>query len=169
MTSVYPYSTPQVDISSPIDCCPCCPPIKKILIIGGLLDVINKTPEFSIYKCLLEKSGLNLFDEYYNYTLFIPSNSFLVDYDIDSIDKNIARQLILTSALKESISSDLLKQSKISYYTTLNPVENLLISIEGDLININANSNKSINVISDIVTVNGIIHVVNDLIMPYAI
>jgi len=166
MTSIVPSSTPQVytQLSCPVIC-----PVKRHST-NNLQYVIDNTAEFSIFSCILQKSGIDLFDDEYNYTIFIPSNRFLSHLDLKCIDKSVARQIVLSSTLEEKIPSELFLSTKFSYYSTLNPIQNLLVSTNCDKIFLNANSPCCIQVIQgDIISCNGIIHVTDGLITPYVI
>jgi len=166
MTSTVPFSTPQVynHLSCPVIC-----PEKKQKA-NNLQHIIDNTNEFSIFACILKRSGIDLFDDDYNYTLFVPTNKCLDGLDLKCIDRSTARRIVLSSTLQEKIPSEIFLSTPFAYYSTLNPVQSLLISSDCDQIYINANSPCCIKVVQgDIISCNGIIHVTNGLITPYVI
>jgi len=167
MTSMIPASTPQLYTTlNPRSVC--CKPEREIP--NTLRKIINANANFSIFNCILEKSGIDIFDDCYNYTMFIPTNEYLCNIDYNNIDRSLARNIIFSSVLNEKIPSELLKSATISYYQTLNPVQNLIISCENNSLYINSNSYECVKVVyEDIMATNGIIHIINDLMMPYTV
>lgn len=166
MTSIVPASTPQ--LYSHLN--PCVYKKKCTVEKDSIENTIHTNENFSIFSCILKKSGVNIFNDCYNYTVFVPSNEYLQHFDYNSIDRSTARQIVLSSTLKEIIPSEILMSSPISYHKTLNSVQNLIISTDDYNLFINANSSKCIKVIKgDLEVCNGIIHVTNNIIIPYII
>ena len=169
MTSLIPMSTPQIysHLSNTKVY------KKKVHVCENNLEQeIHTNDDFSIFSCILKKSGLEIFKKNYNFTLFVPSNSSLeglIDYN--NIDRSTAIQIVLSSTLKDKIPSELLESTSFSYYKTLNKIQKLIISSDKDLnLYINSNSPKCIKVIKkNLEFCDGIIHVIDGLIVPYII
>jgi uncharacterized surface protein with fasciclin (FAS1) repeats len=144
---------------------------KKKYNINSLMGIIDRNPDFSIFSYIVKLAKLdNMFDNTcYNYTIFIPSDNLLcqkIKNMVTNFDISTARQIVLASTLKNKITYELLEDDPASYYITLNPVQKMYIT------NINGNMsvNVEINVIyKDITATNGIIHVTDNLILPYLI
>jgi uncharacterized surface protein with fasciclin (FAS1) repeats len=79
------------------------------------------------------------------------------------MDVSFARHIIKTSMLNKKIPSELLEDSPFSFFNTNDPFNKLLIS------NINGETfiNNNIKIIQkDIIATNGIIHIIDNLILP---
>ena len=88
---------------------------------------------------------------------YIPESVFV------NMDLVTARNIIQASTLENRITSEILKDSKCSFFTTMNKYNRL--SVKNNNINIILNNN--INVIqTDIICTNGIIHIIDSLIIP---
>lgn len=166
MTSIVPSSTPQVytALSSPVNC------LVEKQDKKNLQYTIDNTPEFSTFSRILKKSGIELFNDEYKYTIFVTPNKYINDLDLSYVDKLTARTIVFSSTLHNKIPSELLLSSKFGYYSTLNPTHNLLINISNNKILLNSDSQFYTEVIKrDIICTNGIIHVVNGLPGCYTI
>jgi uncharacterized surface protein with fasciclin (FAS1) repeats len=143
-------------------------PVAKIQDKNSLMSIINETPDFSKFKYIVEKAMMSdiLGSMQTNLTLFIPSDSKITNlgkYFFDDMDVNLARSIIKISILNKQIPSELLEDSPFSFFNTNNPFNKLLIS------NINGETfiNNNIKIIyKDIIATNGIIHVIDNLILP---
>ena len=88
---------------------------------------------------------------------YIPESVFV------NMDLVTSRNIIQASTLENRITSEILKDSKCSFFTTMNQYNRLSVK------NINNNTilNNNINVIqTDIICTNGIIHIIDSLIIP---
>jgi uncharacterized surface protein with fasciclin (FAS1) repeats len=138
--------------------------IKKVQDKNSLMGIINENPEFSKFKYIVEKAMMTdiLESMQTNLTLFIPSDS-KIKYFFDNMDVSFARHIIKTSMLNKKIPSELLEDSPFSFFNTNDPFNKLLIS------NINGETfiNNNIKIIQkDIIATNGIIHIIDNLILP---
>lgn len=170
MTSVYGYSTPLMNTHMENDTV-CCEK-KKESCCNTIWDYLNNSECYTIFKCIVLKADMcELLDNpCYNYTLFAPKDSCLCNINLNNIDKSTAIQIVKSSLLEEKIPSEILLMNNISYYSTLNPVQKLIISNNNGLLFINANSPDCIHINEvDIMVDNGIIHSTNELIIPYLV
>jgi hypothetical protein len=140
-------------------------PVVKIPDKNSLMEFINNTPEFSKFKYIVEKAMMSdiLGSMQTNATLFIPFDNEISNYFFDDMDVSLARHIVKTSMLNKKIPSELLKDSPILIFNTNNPYNKLLIT------NINGETyiDNNIRIIQkDIITSNGIIHVIDNLIWP---
>lgn len=134
---------------------------------GSIMDIISTNPNFKNFYYIMRMSKLDYIynDPQANFTLFVASDDYLKDYEkyITTIDKNTAVKIIKTSTLRNKIVSELLQDSPISYFVTLNTTAKLRITSTIDE-TIYVNDSKVIQ--KDIETSNGIIHVINGLLLP---
>jgi hypothetical protein len=101
-----------------------------------------------------------------DFTLFVPSDNHIKDLH-DSIfvnmDVSVARHIVKSSMLDRKITSNLLQDSPASYFKTKNPINSLFVT------NISGTTyiNDSATVISfDNIASNGIVHVIDKLLIP---
>lgn len=162
MTTTYPYSTPTI-IEFPVKCC------KPNKINNGIDNFLKSNSNFSIFYRVYKKSLITLDDDM-SYTFFIPNNKMLNCLDIDNMSISTARQIVYSHILKDKIPSELLILNNTSLYSTLNPVNNLLIQ-KDELNNLYIhNNNKCICIVNkDINIVKGIVHEISDIIIPYLV
>lgn len=138
---------------------------------NSLMDIIDKHPDFTIFKHIINLSGLEniLSDKQANFTLFVPSDTQLQGINqnvLVHMDNALARHIVKSSTIDYKIPSALLEDSPASYYLTKDPANKLFIT------NISGKTyiNNDINVIyKDILATNGIIHVVDRLFSPYIV
>lgn len=124
--------------------------------------------DFSLFKVIVERAGMSgrLNDIELNCTLFIPKNSDIVKYGNDFfefMDDGLARQILSACMLRRRIKSDIIKSSPVAYYDTKNDAMRMYVT--------NINSITTINNRADVVTYdlecsNGVIHIIDDLIIP---
>jgi len=169
MTSTYPYSTPLMytHMEDKVSCNK-----ETESDCNTMWNYLNNSTCYDIFKCIILKANMSeLFkNPCYSYTLFAPKDSCLSNINLNDIDKSIAIQIVKASLLDDKIPSEILLMNNISYYSTLNPVQKLLISNNNGLLFINANSPDCIHIKEvDIMTENGIIHTTNNLIIPYIV
>lgn len=140
---------------------------------------INTNNEFSIFKRILFRSGMTeLFSTQQSYkTLLIPTDSFIREnlFEKDKtkeeiffqlLDVGTARGIVNSSTLPDIINSDILKSSPNAYYITKDHKMRMYIfNVSGQTF-INT-GNQPIKVVSfDICLGNGIIHIIDNLIIP---
>ena len=140
-------------------------PVEKIQDKNSLMGFINNTPEFSKFKYIIQKAMMSdiLGSIQTNATLFIPSDNEIPNFFIDDMDVSLARHIVKSSMLNKKIPSELLEDSPLLIFNTNNPYNKLLIT------NINGETyiDNNIKIIQkDIITSNGIIHVIDNLIWP---
>jgi len=98
-----------------------------------------------------------------NFTLFVPSDDYLSGWNIDTLDDGLARQILSASTLRNRIDKNLIMSSPVSYFTTRNARMRMYVT------NISGKTqiNNCVSVVKyDILLNNGIIHVVDGLILP---
>ena len=135
---------------------------------GTLLDIINSTPDFGKFRYLLklaqEEDILN--SSQANFTIFVPSDRMLQkmgDNIFVNMDSTTAWYIVKSSMIKNKIPSEIIEDSPASYYYTVNEINRLFITNIGGTTYIN----DKIKIIhKDILCTNGIIHVIDGLIIP---
>jgi transforming growth factor-beta-induced protein len=160
MTSNMPYSqaTDMTFKFLPVIC------EKTIRNRGSITDIIESNEDFSIFNKILQKSRMQ---DYYNsletdITLFVTSDRalhYMPDY-VDKLNTTLARNIMTASTLNKRIPSEILLES---YYKTQNGTARLLVhNWRGNII-----LNNHINVVKkNIMATNGIIHVIDDIVLP---
>lgn len=145
---------------------------KKEPCPGSLLDIISKDPRFSKFHHILQKAMMTEFlnSPMANYTVFVPDDNRLQYFGpfLENMDLLTARNIAKNSIVYGRLSSEVLKDSPISYlYTSQdNSRDRLCITNMDDRTIING----TIEVLEwDILATNGIIHVVEGLLVPYMI
>lgn len=167
MTSIIPSSTPQLYSQPKKGFCKHVDVDKK-----SLAYIIHSTERFSKFSHLLKKSDIDIFSGHHNYTIFVPSNEAFERFNHEYVDKLTSRLIILSSTLHDKISSELLGYTPISVYNTLNPIQKLTVNVDdsNDIIQVKTKPTNPVNVIeTDLIATNGVIHVVDSIIIPYLI
>ena len=139
--------------------------VHKTLDPDSLMGIINKTDDFSFFNYIVENAMmvdiLNSPDS--NFTLFVPHNGAFLEKDLKYMDISLARHIVRTSTLDKRITSELLEDSGASYFATKDPPNRLFVrNFKGDTF---INDHAKI-VYKDIIASNGIIHIVDQLIIP---
>ena len=137
---------------------------------GTLLDTIQSNPDFSKFNYLIKLASqeevLNCIQA--NFTMFIPSDESLKKTFDDNIfinmDPTTAWYIVKSSMIKNKLPSEILEDSPAAYYYTMSESNRLFITNISGITYIN-NSIKVIR--KDIMSTNGIIHVIDNLIIPY--
>jgi uncharacterized surface protein with fasciclin (FAS1) repeats len=133
--------------------------------------IIEQNSNFSKFKYILELSGLK---GIYNasqadFTLLVPSDKSLSNIPEGiflNMDNATARHIVQSSTLRRRIPIELLEDSPAAYFQTKVPHNPLFITNMNGITYIN----NSIRIIqSNIEGSNGIIHVIDNLIIPYII
>ena len=148
-------------------------PLPKIIAQPNtLLSIIDNHPDFTKFKFMVNRANLRdtLNSTQSEFTLFIPSDKALSmkindDYFIN-MDILTARSIVRTSMLNRRISSEVIEDSPNAYYYTIDKANRLCIS------NISGQTyiNGDIKVIyKDIMANNGIIQVIDGLIIPHIV
>jgi uncharacterized surface protein with fasciclin (FAS1) repeats len=137
---------------------------------NSLLSIIENTPDFSLFLYMVRiaklQDFLNLLQA--NFTIFIPSNKELLkhinqNYFIN-MDPNTAWSIVKSSIIKYRLPSEILEDSPSSFFYTYDDYSSRLF-----ITNISGKTyiNNSIKVIKkDILANNGIIHIIDGLIVP---
>jgi uncharacterized surface protein with fasciclin (FAS1) repeats len=133
---------------------------------NSMLDILNKTEEFSKFRELVKHSQYEskLNDCNVATTLFVPVNEAFPEGFIDELDRHQANTYILANTLTDRvITSELLELSPISIFPTKFTTPNYIV-----VKNINGSTyiNDCKVIIKDILTKNGIIHVIEKLNIP---
>lgn len=136
----------------------------------NIADIIDNHPDLTMFKHVLAKSNMtDMFKHtYYNkkYTLFVPNNNSLSHDKMNQltrIDTADAIHIVNSSTIEHQIPRSLIENSRYTRYKTRNLHNNLYVSH----LNGNIHINGVVNIIqSDIITSNGIIHIIDDLIYP---
>ena len=132
---------------------------------NSLMGVINNNPNFSKFKYIVERARMNttLSDAQSDFTLFIPLDNFISRLEIEGMDISMARNIVKSAMLDRKITSELLEDSNSSYFFTKSKSNNLFINNMNGITYIN----EDIRIIQkDIITDNGIIHVIDNIILP---
>ena len=167
MASIGPYSksedyTHMYDFT---DLRSCVAP-KVVYCPKSLMGIIDNTPKLSKISYIIKLAGIDgiLNDELANFTLFLPSDDFLTKYPESlfvNFDKGTARNIMNNSMMNRRITSDLLKDSPASFFTTLNNYNKMFVTNINDITCIN----HRINIVQfDISCSNGLIHITDDII-----
>ena len=157
----YTYMFDKGDLRGPLPLKETCP--------TTLSGIIARHPDFTHFKYILKLAKLEaiLDDPDANVTLFVPSDMALNKVMDPSVFLNMdlatARHIVLGSSLERKITSAVLSDSPASWINTRDPPNRLFVTtIRG-----HTRINNSINVIhKDIQASNGLIHVVDNMIIP---
>jgi len=157
----------------------------KLSSPNTLLNIIQLHPDFQKFYHLIKLANLEniLNDIQADFTMFVSSDKALSRIIGDDIFTNMdiltARAILRSSMLNNRISSEVFKDSPCAYYNTVDQANRLCITnVNGETYinntakvnNINKNLGKNAKVIyKDIVATNGIIHVIDNLIIPYIV
>lgn len=171
MVSISPNTLPFINshMYSFNDLRPCVKKTSSCYCPNSIMDIINTNQNFTKFRFIIKLAGLDItYDsQLANYTLFVPSDAALSKIPEGvflNMDIGTARNIVKTATLKNKITFDLIKDSPISSFLTLNDSEKLLITNISGVTNIN----NCIRLIKpDILACNGVIHVTNDIIWPY--
>jgi uncharacterized surface protein with fasciclin (FAS1) repeats len=141
---------------------------KKTDCLNSLSYILSATPEFSKFRYILRLSKLDdLYnDQQANFTLFVPTNDSIPESMLVNMDLLTARNIITASTLNYRITSDILSDSPCAYFTTNNAANRMFVSNFAGQTTIN----NYINLIGkDISATNGIIHVIDKMLLPIII
>lgn len=138
---------------------------------NSLMSIIDKHPDMRKYKYMVNLSGLGtILSEYQaNITIFVPSDNMirnLGDEIFINMDQAVAKHIIKSTMINRKIPSELLESSKYIQFITKDHPNKLYVTNENGETFLN-NGVKVIH--KDIIASNGIIHVIDNLIIPYII
>tara|TARA_A100001011_G_scaffold394642_1_gene487562 strand:- start:31255 stop:31749 length:495 start_codon:yes stop_codon:yes gene_type:complete len=136
---------------------------------NSISGILNTNTEFSNFNYIMKLSGLT---EKYNksgidneYTLFVVDNNCLREDVLINMDKGTAISIIDSSTLKNRITGNLLTDTKSQYLPCVKDSYKLLITNPNPYQTVINNS--IIIQETDIQAINGLIHVVSNIIFPY--
>lgn len=135
---------------------------------GSMYDYIASNSGMTKIKKIIEMADIEgiLSDLEANYTLFIPLDSELQHISecfFETMDKGLARQIVLSSIIVRQLDKKLLQSSPVSYYITRDPKMRMYVTNINGITKIN----NCLNVTKfNIPCTNGIIHLTNGLIVP---
>ena len=138
---------------------------------NSLLGIITNNPDFKKFNFMVRRAGLEEFlnSPQANFTIFVPSDKaldFISEDLFTNMDILTARRIVKTSMLYERIPAKILEDSPAAYYYTTDTTNRLFITNLSGITYIN-NNIKLIE--KDILLDNGIIHVIDNLIIPHII
>ena len=165
MTSLGPYSNPYDNPS--VYTQRGLPTNTPFTNSNTLLGYLRSTNTFTKYLYILGKANLEylLSTNSIHYTIFVPTDKHLKKHSklITSIDTHIAKKIILASMISLKMPMEILTQSPCGCFHTLNSTTDLYIS--GNQITVNKNCKMKLFQ-ANIMLNNGIIHIIDDLIVP---
>lgn len=134
---------------------------------NSIMNHIDTHPQLTKFRKVVNRAGMNaqLSQNEANFTLFTPLDQYLKQPDsyFDNMDDGLARQILSASLMDRKIDGYLLQSSPVSYFTTKNPHMRMYITNISDQTRLN----QSANVVKfDIPADNGIIHFIDNLIVP---
>jgi len=136
---------------------------------GTILDIAASNPDFSILAAAVNAAGLDgaLGHPGDIYTVFAPTNAAFEALGQDTIDALLAdpetlRNILLLHVLPGRVVDSQTALTLVGYDITAGNGDNLVLSLDGDTLSINGS-----NIIAtDIQAVNGVIHVIDKVILP---
>jgi hypothetical protein len=140
----------------------------KVYNEGSIMYIIDTHPDFTKFCYIIKLAELDsiLGIGQANFTIFVPSDIELKYMSEDfflNLDKGDAIQIVNSSILQNRLPKEIIQDSPASYFITNCPPNRLFVTNINDLTKLNNN----INVIHfDIICTNGIIHVVDKIIVP---
>jgi len=134
-----------------------------------LMGIITGNPDFTIFAKIVDKAkyGGKLSQPQANYTVFVPSDAELKQkYSkqfIDNMDDGMAKQIMAFSIMNRKIDQYLLQSSPVSIFPTIDRSNSMYINTVNNITHL-SNNTKVIhwNQPAD----NGIIHVIDNLLIP---
>lgn len=134
---------------------------------GSILDFVLNNPNLSRFYEILNKSNMSFEfnDNPMKMTLFVVPDEFMPTNPAfyQNMDRGTARRIISMMTMNKQISGTLLVSCPSAYYSTLNKDQRIYI--------INTKEQTIINNVANIITYdivcqNGVIHVLNRLLLP---
>ena len=132
---------------------------------GTVFHYIVNHGEMKKFKSIVEMAMMEgyLNDSQFNSTIFIPLDRYISDNYIKQLDIGLAREIVKASILDRKINSDLLNSTPVTYYYTKNPLMRMYYTY---LYGKSVINNCSTVLKYDINLSNGLIHIINGLIVP---
>jgi len=162
MHSTVPYGEPT-DLRFKRNCMEPCTQIVDNK--GSISNLIATNPNLSIFCNILKKSNMYVLynDPLANFTIFVPTNDSISCLNLDTIDLAESISIVKASSFNRKVNNDLLKMDIESMFNTRDDNNRLLVTNVGNKIMIN----ETINIVGDeIVATNGIIHIIDNIIIP---
>jgi uncharacterized surface protein with fasciclin (FAS1) repeats len=127
---------------------------------GTIMHYIASNPQFSLFSYIVKLADMDcLFnDPQFKYTVFVPINTFCDEKMILSLDKHNAKKIVLYSTIDNLVYENTLRSNCLMLDTRLKTDR---LAISNFVLN---NVSKIIE--SNIIRSNGLIHVVNNLLVP---
>jgi len=145
------------------------PPVQAETPTGTILDIAAGNPDFSILAAAVVAAGLDgaLGHSGDTYTVFAPNNAAFEALGQDKIDSLIAdpeklRNILLLHVLPGRVVDAQTALTLVGYDLQAGNGDTLVISQDGDSLSINGSN----IVATDIRAVNGVIHVIDKVILP---
>lgn len=145
--------------------------IDKVMLppVGNFYDLLTMSTDHTALKSLVDQNGLKQVLESTTGTLFAPNNKAFEDLNNYIQSKNVQGQPV-GEAMKEIIMYHMLRSVVYSAgamnatYVTADKAEKLTISVAADLST--AKINQANVVIPDIAATNGVIHIIDSVLIP---
>lgn len=133
---------------------------------GTIMGILNRTPVYSKFARILQIAQMDgIYNQSQaNFTLFVAPDSCVSDELMRSIDVGDARRIVKSSSLNRIIPSVLIEDSPATYFMTTDERTKLFITnLHGVTL-----INDGIRVVEkDISASNGMIHTIDNVIIPY--
>lgn len=167
MTTSGPY-TERYDFRSAYDMTDLRGPLpKKVTDPQSIAGILERGEDTQLFSYILELSGLQgIYDsEEADVTLFVVPDCYLrhIESEITNLDRATARDIIKSNSLRRRIISALLESSRISYFYTTSPPNQLCVSNIAGITYVNDDATL---IGKDVQANNGIIHYLDKLIVP---
>jgi uncharacterized surface protein with fasciclin (FAS1) repeats len=134
----------------------------------SIFGYIYSNPNTSKFRKIIEKAMFSgqLNDIQGNFTIFIPEDKYLKHIPEDffkNMDTSFAKEILYSSILNGKINKEILTFSPVSFFNTKNPVMKLYVT--------NISNKTKLNNTSDVIEFdinknNGIIHLINNILIP---
>jgi len=134
-------------------------------IQGTVVDVVKASQELETFTTLVHQEGLiSLLNEDGPFTVFAPSNDAFNALDSETLSSLAAKEGGLAQVLKYHVVQGRMSAAALSEQTHVVTLtgETLMIEMDGDTIRVNG----SLVTYADIAATNGIVHGVDDVLMP---
>jgi len=168
MTAIGPYTQSSVKYTHNDPQIRFCRDDKKIAYDkSSIMGILSRTPIFSKFARILQIAQMDgIYDQpQANFTLLAVQNTDISDEFMETIDVGDARRIVKSSSFNRIIPSFLLEDSPVTYFMTTDEGTKLFITnLYGETMINNKIGFKN----KDISASNGMIHVIDKVIIPYA-
>ena len=160
------YAQDIKDLRRPIQ------PKEPVPCKNSLMDFIQNNPDYSIFNYMINVGQLfNKFNSpMANFTILVPSDSYLRAKYSENLFKNLdlytARETVLYHTLRGKVTFDMLRSSKCMYLDTMidkSVSSKILVEACDDTVLLDSKARLKGK---DVQTKNGMIHIINDLLIP---